>query len=336
MDKITSAQDLGLYNDDLNVRVFAGPGAGKTHLILENIKHTIQKSKKIKPHNKRKILCVTYTNAAVDTINGRLGAYSKYVVVSTIHSFINDYIIRPFQSQLRHIIETNFNIPIDNLSRISSVQEGFTVLSGHNKDDVYSFIQEMLPDSRSEEYQNLSRSKMSEIGLDISEINAYPYNSTYEVKLITKGAKEEIAWKIKEYIWRIAGKLTFDEILYFGLQLIEQFPIILYMLRAEFPYVIMDEYQDTNPIQNRILNIISEKEISVMVVGDVAQSIFSFQGATYHEFKDFKLKSPNPIVDKAIEGNRRSSENIISFINFIRQNDQMFEQKCQKKFYSKR
>lgn len=328
-EKITSADDLEIYNDDKNIRIFAGPGAGKTHLLIENIKNIIKNSKRLKENNGRKILCITYTNAAVEEINKRLGAYSKYVVVSTIHAFINEYIISPYQKQLKLAIKEKFNINIPQNVKIVSRQEGFSVLSGHSKEDIYDFIKKERPDLPESDYNTLSRSKMCDIKLDISEMNKYPFNSEADVYISHKNISDELANTLKAYIWGIAGKIDFDEILYFGLVLIETYPIILYMLRAEFPYILMDEYQDTNPIQNRILDLISEKEVSVVVVGDIAQSIFSFQGATYQEFKNFQLKSKKPIITKDIEGNRRSTQNIIKLTNFIRQKvDSEFKQEC--------
>ena len=328
-EKITSADDLKIYDDNKNLRIFAGPGAGKTHLLIENIKNIIKHSKRLKKNNERKILCITYTNAAVEEINKRLGSYSKYVVVSTIHSFINEFIINPYQKQLKLFIKEKFCIDIPQNVKITSRQEGFSVLSGHKKEDVYEFIKKEMPTLLESDYNTLSRSKMCEVKLDISDINKYPFNQEADIQISHKNISKELATIIKKYIWGVAGKIDFDEILYFGMALIEEYPIILYMLRAEFPYILMDEYQDTNPIQNRILDLISENEVSVMVVGDIAQSIFSFQGATYQEFKNFQLKSKKAIITKDIEGNRRSTQNIIHLTNFIRQKvDSEFRQEC--------
>lgn len=102
------------------------------------------------------------------------------------------------------------------------------------------------------------------------------------------------------------------------------------MLRVEFPYVLIDEYQDTNPIQNKIVRIITQKECIMAAIGDIAQSIYSFQGATYKEFENLKLDSSLPIESYVINGNRRSTQNIIDFLNFIRKSDpELNNQKCE-------
>ena len=70
---IESSQLVNIHNDDFNFKVYAGPGAGKTHFLIENIKDIIENSKKLKQDVNRKVLCITYTNVAVDEIKSRLG-----------------------------------------------------------------------------------------------------------------------------------------------------------------------------------------------------------------------------------------------------------------------
>lgn len=76
-----------------NIRVFAGPGAGKTHFLVENIKNIIATNPKITSSKNRKVLCITYTNAAVDEIRRRLDRFSDTADICTIHGFIIDNII---------------------------------------------------------------------------------------------------------------------------------------------------------------------------------------------------------------------------------------------------
>lgn len=328
---VKSSDDLLIYNNDKNLRIYAGPGAGKTHLLIENIKAIVKNSLKMK-NSSRKILCITYTNAGADEIKERLGSYNQYVFVSTIHAFINEYIIKQNQIQLKYIIEQEFNIKIDQSSKITSVLEGYNTLSGKKREEIFEYISKKYPNIDANIVNNLSRKKMIDIQVDITEINSRKAiiekknHITYDVKKMDK----QLALAIKNFTWNVAGKLSFDEILYFGYKILEEYPLALHLIQVEFPYILLDEYQDTNPIQNKIVRMISEKECVIGVVGDIAQSIYSFQGACYEEFKYFSLNSSMPIKDYVIKGNRRSTQNIINFINFIRKTDnELNDQTCE-------
>lgn len=328
--KIESNQDLMIYRDQQHYRIFAGPGAGKTHLLIENIKAIVEHSRQIKSGIK-KVLCITYTNAAADEITQRLGSYSKYVVVSTIHSFINEYIFNQFQVQLKSQIKADFGISISKETYVQSQQEGFTTLSGKSKEEIFEFIKANYPQILQSEYCELSKKKMIGIEIDITPVNQVSSTGKEKVSLKLEKLSPELAQAIKDFTWSVAGKLAFDEILYFGWKLVSKYELIAHMLRVEFPYILIDEYQDTNPIQNLIIRKLSEKGVVVVVVGDIAQSIYSFQGASYLDFKNFRLPSTLPIRDFVIEGNRRSTENIIKLLNYLRQKDRtLVTQYCAK------
>jgi DNA helicase II / ATP-dependent DNA helicase PcrA len=333
--EINSSDDLLIYNNNKHLRIFAGPGAGKTHLLVENIKLMVQNSLKLKS-SFRKVLCITYTNNAADQIRSRLGTYNNKVIVSTIHSFINEYVIKPNQLQLRNIIKEEFGMTITNNKLITSVNEGFSVLSGHSKDDIFEHLEKKHPEIIKDQYTGLSRSKMSDTQIDISVINNEKLTSDHKAELkLDKKILPSVAMAIKKYIWNEANKLTFDEVLYFGYKILYQYNLAAHLIRCEFPYLLIDEYQDTNPIQNKIIRLISEKECIVAVIGDMAQSIYSFQGANYKEFQNFTLSSKLPIQDYVIKGNRRSTRNIIHLINFLRKNDHnLSSQTCELNFTS--
>ena len=327
---ITSSEDLRIYDNDKHLKIYAGPGAGKTHLLIENIKFIIANSMKLKNSN-RKILCITYTNAAADEIKKRLGSYNRYAFVSTIHSFLNEFVIKAYQVQLKKIIKDEFGYDISPKINITSQQEGYSTLRGHKKDDIYEWVSKHYNKLPPELYITLSKSRMSDVIIDISLLNTYMNPIRGKVKLAeVDKITNEVGTAIKEYVWGVAGKLDFDEILYFGLRLLEEYNHIPHMLRVEFPYILIDEYQDTNPIQNKIVRKITQKECVVAAIGDIAQSIYSFQGATYKEFENLKLDSPLPIESYVIKGNRRSTQNIIDFLNFIRKSDpELNDQKCE-------
>lgn len=328
--KIESDYDLKIYDKKQHYRIFAGPGAGKTHLLIQNIKLIVEHSVEIK-FGIKKVLCITYTNAAADEILKRLGSYAKYVVVSTIHSFINEFIFQQFQLQLKLQIKENFDINVLNSTNIQSQQEGFSTLSGKSKEEIYAFLSEKYPTIDKSEYSDLSKNKMTKVIINIDPINQVSSTGEEEVEIESNGLSADLTFAIKDYIWSVAGKLSFDEILYYGWKLVSGYDLIRHMLRVEFPYILIDEYQDTNPIQNLIIRKISEKGVIIVIVGDIAQSIYSFQGASYLDFKNFRLPSPLAIGDFVIEGNRRSTENIIKLLNYIRQEDKTLEtQYCAK------
>lgn len=323
---IESSQLINIYQDNFNFKVYAGPGAGKTYFLVQNIKDVIENSKKLKGNQIRKILCITYTNAAVDEIKNRLGHYNDYVVVRTIHSFLYEYVIKPYQQQLKIIINQTFNTNISSKTKMYPRLEGFGLLSKLKVSDFIGVLKEKYQILMANE---LTKKKISECVLDITSINKYPFNEKGLpfIKEVN-GLGHEDLLKLKTALWEEEGVLDFDEILYFSYILLNKYDFISYDIQYLFPYILMDEYQDTNPIQNKILELLCDKKITIGVVGDIAQSIYGFINSTYREFEYFKptVKDFKTFV---IDGNRRSNQNIIHFLNYIRSADKKLdEQKC--------
>lgn len=117
----------------------------------------------------------------------------------------------------------------------------------------------------------------------------------------------------KEY-WK-RGILHHDDVLFFSYQLLIRYPFISTIIRAKFPYFYIDEFQDSNPIQVRILKMIGQVETRVGIIGDKAQSIYGFQGADASQFDTFCLDG---MTDYQMLDNRRSTNQIIDCLNLIR------------------
>ena len=117
----------------------------------------------------------------------------------------------------------------------------------------------------------------------------------------------------KEY-WK-RGILHHDDVLFFSYQLLMRYPFILTILRAKFPYFYVDEFQDSNPIQVRILEKIGIAETIIGIIGDKAQSIYEFQGADPAQFDAFNLPG---MIDYHMLDNRRSTNQIIDCLNLLR------------------
>lgn len=306
-----------------HAKVYAGPGAGKTHFLVENVKNIVTTNPLITQSRARKVLCVTYTNAAVDEIKRRLDNFTDHVEVHTIHGFIIEHIIQPFQQDLRGIMESDFGIEVSSKGKISSQVEGLGILHGVDKNEIYDFIRKTSPTEFSDDEFGYSKKAMSEV-----EVN----NDAF-VSSVTKGTPRCIGLKVpskineqhvvplKKYMWSEVRKLTHNEILYFGYRILESNPTALYAIRVKFPFIFVDEFQDTNPLQTLIIKLIGKKSTIVGIVGDIAQSIYSFQGAQPTDFKNFSIEGGRDVNEYVINGNRRSTENVVNFCNFLRQSD---------------
>ena len=125
---ISSSDLLSIEQLESHIKIYAGPGAGKTHFLVENIKNIVTTYPLVVRSKERKVLCITYTNAAVDEIQHRLDRFSSSVEVYTIHGFIIEHIIKPFQEELREIMKSDFGIIINGKSSITSQVEGMGIL----------------------------------------------------------------------------------------------------------------------------------------------------------------------------------------------------------------
>lgn len=313
VSEIESGDLLDLVSINSNKKIYAGPGAGKTYFLVNNIKNMFKENTKIYKSKNRKILCITYTNSAVEEIKNRLEGYEENVEICTIHTFIIKYIISVFQTELKRIIKLDYGVEIGEDKKVSSQIEGVGILHGVDKNDIFKYINDNL--STAEEL-NYSKKIMGDVKINI---NRYIEAGVKELQA-SASIKQSHVISIKKYLWGTVGKLNHDEILYFGYRIIEENPTILYALRVQFPYIFIDEFQDTNPLQTKLLLKICEKISKVTVIGDVAQSIYSFQGARPSQFVDFSLEN---IKEYKINGNRRSTANIVELCNYIRRDDEL-------------
>lgn len=298
MPLTTINSDTTISDIESHFKVSAGPGAGKTYWLVNHIKNVLHNSDKL--YRTRKIACITYTNIAVQTILKRLGTSSQQVEVSTIHSFFYKNIVKPYAT----FIATEFGL---------NVRE----MDGH--DDIimtnYSFLKEWK-----------TRTGQQRITDDSTVVEAFSKlkwkleNGELKVKtdypfLVGKyPIKNDSYFEYKKMIWE-KGLVHHDDVLFFSYQIINKFPFVVNVLNSKFPYIFIDEFQDSNPIQVEIFKKLGLLESRIGVIGDVAQSIYKFQGADYTQFQAFSLPS---IEEYIISENRRSSNEIVDTLNNVR------------------
>lgn len=298
MSIITINSDSIITDIDSHFKVSAGPGAGKTYWLINHIKNVLHNSDKL--FRTRKIACITYTNIAVETILKRLGTSAEHVEVSTIHSFLYKNVVKPYVS----FVAEEFGLNV-------------AEMDGH--DDIVLSNYSFLNDWKTKTGQQRIRDDNTIIKAFTNlkwkfENNELKAKTDYPFKVGNYAIKNDSYLEYKKMMWE-KGLLHHDDVLFFSFQIINKFPFVINILNAKFPYLFIDEFQDSNPIQVEIFKKLGLGESKIGVIGDIAQSIYSFQGADYTQFQNFSFQNMNEYI---LNENRRSSDEIIDALNDVR------------------
>lgn len=299
MSIITINSDSIIADIDSHFKVSAGPGAGKTYWLVNHIKNVLHNSDKL--FRTRKIACITYTNIAVETILKRLGTSSEQVEVSTIHSFLYKNVVKPYVS----FVAEEFGLNVAEMDGHDNV-----VLSN------YSFLNDWKARTNQQRIRDDKTIIKAFTNLKWKfENNELKAKTDYPFKVGNYAIKNDSYLEYKKMMWE-KGLLHHDDVLFFSFQIINKFPFVINILNAKFPYIFIDEFQDSNPIQVEIFQKLGLGESKIGVIGDIAQSIYEFQGADYKQFQDFSFQDMKEYI---LNENRRSSNEIIDALNSVRQ-----------------
>lgn len=290
------------YNDGPSL-IIAGAGSGKTRVLTYKIAHLMKNG-----HAPQSILALTFTNKAAREMKDRIAKlighqYARGLWMGTFHSV--------FSRILR--------VEADKLGYTSS----FTIMdSSDSKNLIKSIIKEYQLDDKI-----YKPSKVASIISIAKNALISPKAYANDKEIIEADSRSKIPLIKNIYIdynqrLKKSNAMDFDDLLYNINILFKNFPDVLEKYQNIFGYILVDEYQDTNFSQYLVINQLSQKNRKVCVVGDDAQSIYSFRGAnisnilkfqeTYNEAKLFKL-----------EQNYRSTQNIVNIANgLIKQNTQ--------------
>ena len=217
---ITVITSDDLIDIERHFRVAAGPGAGKTHWLVNHIKNVLHKS--VRLQKTRAIACITYTNIAVDTIIQRLQLASTQVEVSTIHAFLYKHIVKPYLS----FININHGL---NIEKVEGHDD--TILSNYSLLNEWKTITKQLritDDAAILDALKSARWKFDNSGeLEVKPDRPYQANG-YSIKTDSYLEYKKLAWQ--------KGVLHHDDVLFFSHELIKENPFILDVIRAKFPY----------------------------------------------------------------------------------------------------
>lgn len=340
-DEIT--QELFSHIDEKQSLVFhAGAGAGKTYALIESLRHVIKENGKRLEKNNQQIMCITYTNVAAKNIKDKLGN-SRLVAVSTIHERLWQ-LIEPYQDELLNVhrekLETEVQRQVSLLTekneKDKKVYRYYRELSGEDRqnfenavwehqDEFYqkydadastfkNFYKEYIP-----EYQSLMSSAD-----DFKKLVGHIYTFRRYRQCLDRMEKAEQGYRKVRYdarynqdrLYRM--RISHDTLLEYSRILVARHPALQQIIIDKYPYIFIDEYQDTADNVVEIMAALDKrgKEIGhtafIGYYGDSVQSIYEYGIGSHILKKHQGLKE----VYKAF--NRRSYEEIIAIANKIR------------------
>lgn len=299
LDGLNDIQRQAVTDINGPVLVVAGPGSGKTRVLTYRIAYLIQQGV-----NPRSILALTFTNKAAREMKGRIekvvGTTANMVWAGTFHSI--------FARLLR----------VD--APLIGYPSNFTI---YDTDDAKSLINTIVKDLGLDKNTYAAGNILSRISGAKSQIitaEEYVSNATLRDQDAVVGLPH-FAEIYKRYAARMkkAGAMDFDDLLLQLYILLNDFPEVLDKYRRRFAYVLVDEFQDTNTLQYGIIKKLVKyngSKYNVCVVGDDAQSIYAFRGATIENILNFETDFPMLKTYK-LEQNYRSIDAIVQAANEV-------------------
>lgn len=283
LKELNPRQKEAVLHEGSPLLVLAGAGSGKTRVITHKFAyHT--KSNKVSPHS---IFAVTFTNKASDEMKSR--------IARLIGEDMNGSWIGTFHSQCNRILRKEI--------KAIGYNSNFLI---YDADDHCNLIRHILKEFRI--YEAMYKGVASRIS---SLKSSLVTPSRFLSKTDGFGFDEKLAKVYVRYQdeLRRSNALDFDDLIMLAVKLFEENPALLEKYRTIFNYVLVDEFQDTNYAQYRLLKLLAARD-NICVVGDDDQSIYKFRGADVRNILNFEKDFPRAKVIK-LEQNYRSTQNIL-------------------------
>ncbi len=297
LSSLNRQQQEAVKQIDGPIMVLAGAGSGKTRVLTYRIAYMLMHD--ISPY---RIMALTFTNKAAAEMRGRIvdlvgGDKAKAVTMGTFHSVF--YRILRMEAEL---LGYTHNLTI------------------YDTDDSKSLLKSIIKELNLDPKVYTASFALNRISsAKTSLMSAEEYANDNEIQQADKRAgKPMMAQIFMRYNARLknADAMDFDDILYYMNVLLRDFPEVLYKYQQRYRYILVDEYQDTNFAQYLIIKKLAALNQNICVVGDDAQSIYSFRGADIQNILNFRRDYPNAATYK-LEQNYRSTQNIVNAANEI-------------------
>lgn len=297
LEELNDAQRAPVLHKDGPLMVIAGAGSGKTRVLTYRIAHLMEQG--VDSFN---ILALTFTNKAAREMKKRIATIvgnseAKNLWMGTFHSVF---------AKLLRFDGDKLGFP-----------SNFTIYDTQDSQRlIASIIKEMGLDKDVYKYKQV-QNRISSYKNSLITVKAYFQNP--ELMEADAMAKRPRMGEIyQNYVDRCfkAGAMDFDDLLLRTNELLTRFPEVLMKYQDRFRYILVDEYQDTNHSQYLIVKALSDRYQNICVVGDDAQSIYSFRGANISNILNFQRDYDDVAVYR-LEQNYRSTKNIVNAANSI-------------------
>jgi len=282
--------------------ILAGAGSGKTRVLTYKVAYLISE-KKVQPEN---ILCLTFTNKAAGEMMERIRKLlnpNSHLSSGNVVSTAAQPIMGTFHSFCARILRRE--------GRTLGLPPGFAI---YDEGDALDAIKEAMSNL------NIPVQKTSPHSVRVTISGAKnELISALEYPQYARGYFQEIVAKIYLEYQKILDRnyaLDFDDLLLKTIKLFQTDPAILTRYQIQFQYILIDEYQDTNPAQYLISKYLANRHKNICVVGDASQSIYSFRGADFRNIVNFQKDYPNAKVFN-LEQNYRSTQTILDAAHSI-------------------
>ncbi|SFC30312.1 DNA helicase-2 / ATP-dependent DNA helicase PcrA [Flagellimonas taeanensis] len=297
LDELNDAQRAPVLHKDGPLMVIAGAGSGKTRVLTYRIAHLMEQG--VDSFN---ILALTFTNKAAREMKKRIATIvgnseAKNLWMGTFHSVF---------AKLLRFDGDKLGFP-----------SNFTIYDTQDSQRlIASIIKEMGLDKDIYKYKQV-QNRISSYKNSLITVKAYFQNPEL-VEADAMAKRPRMGEIYQNYVDRCfkAGAMDFDDLLLRTNELLTRFPDVLMKYQDRFRYILVDEYQDTNHSQYLIVKALSDRYQNICVVGDDAQSIYSFRGANISNILNFQRDYDDVAVYR-LEQNYRSTKNIVNAANSI-------------------
>ena len=301
LESLNPVQRKAVQHTEGSLLLLSGAGSGKTRVITHRIAYLIRHHD-VSPYN---ILAVTFTNKAAGEMRSRLenliGSISQHLWAATFHSTCAR-ILRKDIEQLGY-------------------SRSFTI---YDTADQLTLIKEILKQLQLRESDNHPKAILSTISKAKNELTT-PEMYAKTVSDFFEQRVEQI-YRMYQDRLRENNALDFDDLIMLTVNLLESRSDVLGFYQSKFRYILIDEYQDTNHSQYRLVNALAKKHRNICAVGDDDQSIYSWRGADINNILDFERDYPNTTVLR-LEQNYRSTQNILEAAYEVVRNNSMRTEK---------